>query len=79
MADLSPEKTLDFIENMRDLINEFEIRTKNKEWYDRNDFARFQGLKPHTVSNYLTEGKYGKFQRKKDGHWQIHKSQLKNK
>jgi hypothetical protein len=49
-----------------------------KEWYTRSEFAEKEDLSPKTVSNYLSEGRFGKNQKKIRGHWKIHQSELNN-
>jgi predicted transcriptional regulator len=68
------------IDDMRYRLDELESAAKGmipeKTWYNRAEFAKKTGLTRRTVSNYLQRRRFGDKQRKKNGHWQIHKSAL---
>ena len=47
-----------------------------KEWLTTHEFARETGLKPKTVSNYASKGKFSQIRKSENGKHQIHKSEL---
>lgn len=60
------------------LIKMAEPLKDQKEWLSTAEFAAIKGIKPRSVSNYCRLGRYDKFRQKKNGHYEIHISELED-
>ncbi len=83
---MDPEKRhlLRSLQIMREELDRLEkmidqkIPENHKEWFHSKEFARIEGVKPKTVTNYCSKGELEHIKKDAYGRWMVHRCEITN-